>query len=161
MTILEFVQGMRHFAPSCLLDDLQFLCAERWDSVHEVFDGYDRLQPLSLEKFKIALESKGLTTGVDIELVFALLDVKHEGVVTLGQLIAALQSGGPGNHVRQPSEERGRSAQQEVKGQMYNHFKFIGDLKNQVRQGLHSPESTMRTVRQSSNDGTTSPHTVL
>jgi Ca2+-binding EF-hand superfamily protein len=156
LTVEEFVQGMRHFAPSCLLDDLQFLCGDMHrDSVHEVFDGFDLLKPLSLTNFQEVLESKGLTKarGVEIELIFALLDVKHEGMVTLAKLIAALQSGGPGRNVRQTSEERDRSAHQEVKGQLYPRFKFIGELKNQVRQGLHSPDPPTSIVRQSSNDG--------
>lgn len=155
LTIKEFIQGMQYFAPSCVLEDLRLLCLQKHPNIPSVFEafaeiGIDRQQLMDLERFKEVLEKEGLTDGVEVDRVFALLDMRNEGVVTLGKLTAALQSGGPGNRKRQPSEERDKEATQDVRYVMSAHHKYAADLKMSVRHGLHTPEAGLN--RQSSGD---------
>jgi len=140
LTIREFVTGVRHFAPSCVLEDLRLHCLQTHEYVFEAFTdiGVDRTAPLDLEQFtKVLEQQEGLTDNVDVEAVFNLLDTKNDGLATFGKLIAALQSGGPGNRHREPSEERDFKVTQEVKAEMMFHHKYIDGLKNQVRQNLN------------------------
>lgn len=153
LTINEFLHGIRHFAPSCVLEDLRLQCLQRHDYVGDAFLGVDRLQPLNLATFRSSLEMQRLVDGVDVESVFSLLDVRNEGLVTLGKLTAALQAGGPGNHVRQGDQERDHAATQEVKGVMAVHHKFAWDLKGQVRLSLQAAEEAVG--RSKTSDGST------
>mmetsp|Transcript_75595 Transcript_75595/g.130869 ORF Transcript_75595/g.130869 Transcript_75595/m.130869 type:complete len:1006 (-) Transcript_75595:39-3056(-) len=158
LTIKEFNHGVFHFAPSCVLEDLRVQCLMRHDTVAEVFvpgpgrNLPDRGQPLDLEAFEKLLESFNLNSGVDIEAVFYLLDVRNEGYVSLGKLIAALQAGGPGNIQRLPPEERDQKAAQDVKTCLLPHHKLATDLKALVRQSPKSPEEPHGVKRHAGNE---------
>lgn len=158
LTIKEFVHGIRFFAPSCVLEDLRLQCLQRFEFVADAFadTSVDRMAPLDLEAFTNVLEKQGLIEGVEVEAVFHLLDVRNENSITLAKLIAALQSGGPGNNRRPSSEERDGKATQDIKTCLLQHHRAIGDLKLTVRQGLKTPENALN--RQTSKEsGCTGP----
>jgi len=146
LTMGDFLQGMYHFAPSCVLEDLRLTVLQRYEFIWQAFVdiGVDRNAPLDFDAFTKMLDKQGLSGGLEMQKIFALLDARGEGVVTLGKLIAALQAGGPGNHQRPPSAERERRATSDVRAHMTHHHKFAVEVKNQVRQGLHTPEEKQR-----------------
>jgi len=142
LTINEFSEGVRHFAPSCVLEDLRLQCLQRCDHIVDVFANVtvDRGALLDIDAFVRLLSSLDLASGVQLEAVFDLIDVRNDGLVSLGRLVAALQSGGPGSNVRLPSRERNQRAKQDICGCMAPVHKLATDLKTQVRQGLFSAD---------------------
>lgn len=141
VTIREFVHGIRHFTPSCVLEDLRLICILRHEHISDTFVRVqvDRTMPMDLEAFSQLLESLGLAQGVQVQAIFDLIDTRNEGVVTLGKLVAALQSGGAGCAVRLPSEERDQQATENIRGCMAPYTKLASDVKMLVRQHPKSP----------------------
>mmetsp|Transcript_12456 Transcript_12456/g.20431 ORF Transcript_12456/g.20431 Transcript_12456/m.20431 type:complete len:1062 (-) Transcript_12456:21-3206(-) len=148
LQIREFIKGIQLFAPSCVLEDLRLLCLQEYPDLSDAFATVDRLNPMNLEEFRQAMTALNLAsdkTSDELDAVFAMLDVRNEGFVTFGKLIAALQAGGPGCRIRVPSEERDHRAMHDVKGCLLPTQKLIGDVKLQARHGLDD-------ARQGSND---------
>lgn len=154
LQIREFVRGIQHFAPSCVLEDLRLLCLQEYDDIADAFAMVDRLTPMNKQEFVQVMTSRNLastSSSEEVESVFSMLDVRNEGNVTFGKLIAALQAGGPGCRMRLPSEERDQRAMHDVKGCLLPTHKLIGDVKTLVRQMAQGPEESQLT-RQGSND---------
>eukprot|EP00929_Paragymnodinium_shiwhaense_P100754 TRINITY_DN6331_c0_g1_i1.p1 TRINITY_DN6331_c0_g1~~TRINITY_DN6331_c0_g1_i1.p1 ORF type:complete len:374 (+),score=67.16 TRINITY_DN6331_c0_g1_i1:269-1390(+) len=132
-------QGIRHFAPSCVLEDLRLACLQRRPSIVECFEDIplEHGQPLDYAAFEAMLQELGLAEGVEVHAVFDLLDIKIDGTVTVGRLVAALQSSGPGALPKLPDEERDIRAKQEGRLCVYPAQKVATELKSKVRTFMH------------------------
>jgi len=144
LTVDEFVRGVRLFAPSVYLEDLRMLCLQTGMSTSEVFrrgmpEKVRLNEPLDHKTFQKILTEMNLAIGVQIQHVFDLLDVKNSGQVTLSELVAALQSSGPGSRNRLPDDECDRRSSHAVRGDMSNFSRSVIDFKQEVRQGLIWP----------------------
>lgn len=146
LTVDEFLRGTRLFAPSCVIEDLRLQCLYRHSRVYESFMevDLDRSAPVNLKEFKQLLSKMKLDDCIDsrqVSAIFDMLDVKNEGLVSLGNLVAALQAGGPGSSVKLQEEGLRAHAKQDVRGCMSSTIRLVGDLKSQVRQGVNWSEN--------------------
>mmetsp|Transcript_57386 Transcript_57386/g.134568 ORF Transcript_57386/g.134568 Transcript_57386/m.134568 type:complete len:1037 (+) Transcript_57386:101-3211(+) len=135
LTVKEFLKGIKFFAPSCVLEDLRMHCLQRAPYITDVFKEVDRTQQLDRFGFIEVLSELDLLAGVQVDTIFDLLDVKNDGHVSIGMLIAALKSGGPGSRLRLPDDERNDRARVEVLGFTSTASRLCNQLKNTVRQG--------------------------
>jgi len=137
------LKGTRLFAPSSVIEDLRLQCLLRHRWVYEAFVDLDvdRSTPLTLDEFTEMLSKLRLLDWIDVEAIFDLLDVSNEGSATLGNLVAALQAGGPGSSVKLQEEGLRAHAKQDVRKCISSAHTLVGDLKTQVRQGVRFPEA--------------------
>mmetsp|Transcript_45095 Transcript_45095/g.107200 ORF Transcript_45095/g.107200 Transcript_45095/m.107200 type:complete len:1048 (-) Transcript_45095:114-3257(-) len=135
LTVKEFLKGIKFFAPSCVLEDLRMQCLQRAPYITDVFKEVDRTEQLDRVGFTQTLAELDLLAGVSIDSIFDLLDVRNDGQVSIGMLIAALKSGGPGSRLRLPEGERNDRARHEVLGFTSSATKLCKQLKNTVRLG--------------------------
>lgn len=77
---------------------------------------------------------------IDVDGIFDILDVSNKGLASLGNLVAALQAGGPGSSVKLQEEGLRAHAKQDVRKCISSAHTLVGDLKTQVRQGVRYPE---------------------
>lgn len=137
LTVAQFVKGILQFAPSWALEDLRLQCLSRQNVPAKAFDAVDisRTALLDPESFSDLLNGLDITTGVNVSAIFDMLDVTHTGYVTLGHLIAALQTGGIGSTMKLSEDECHSWAERDARGCIISAHKLVGDLKTQVRQG--------------------------
>lgn len=190
LTIPEFVRGIWHFAPSCVLEGLRIRCCEKHRHVMDAFATVEeRTKLLNVEAFsqmladlslltaeecqrsigrvttavtlgaaeemkrevlsmrkstdddpqatgEVETETKFSTGKLRVQPMFDLLDTRHVGSVTVGMLIAALQSCGAGSHVRRTVEACNDAAKQDVTSDMAASRRKAADVKSQLRSGL-------------------------
>jgi Ca2+-binding EF-hand superfamily protein len=130
----EFLKGMKHFAPSCFLDDLASLVTQQGLNVAELFSE-SRCKPLPVRVFAEMLNAAGLSEGIRVQTVFDILDARCIGEVSMGQLVAALQCVPPGSAPKPQSADSDRHAEKDVRDDFAHMRKFATDLRNQVRKG--------------------------
>jgi len=147
LTVSEFVRGMRLFAPAGCIEDLRLLCLSRGGgAIADVFAdafaewGFGRSAQVDLAGFLRIIADLNFPGEVQTQEIFDILDVKNEGVASLGRLVSALQVGGAGSAVRVPSEERTVRAKHDVRGCMAPAQRLCGDLKNAVRLGARAAQ---------------------
>jgi len=135
---VEFVRGIRIFAPSTMLDDLRLRCL----SLHaHVADAFASLPPakhsevLSIDGLREVLESLGLAEGVDVQGVVELVEPQRgEGGLTISELVSALQAATPGGQTPLAPEVRDARARQQVRATMAPFFSSARELRADVRQ---------------------------
>lgn len=150
LTLREFFRGIEIFAPSSLLEGMQLLILRRQkngvasDAFKQIRIG--RNEPMDLNAFRTLLEENNLIKGVKVAPLFDLLDVRSDGCVTLGELIAALQCVQSGTAVKLSPEEQDLQAKLKVRGDLAPFHRSIADTKLQVRAGLagRTPEDRRR-----------------
>lgn len=137
LTFGEFLKATRQLAPSCAFENLRLLCLNNSAYICESFAPWaaKRSEKMSFQVFSEMLGDLNLASDVESKVIFDVLDVKNEGVVTISRLIAALQAGGPGRHVRLTKDEQTYKAEQEIKSSTATLRKLAGDLKTDVRLG--------------------------
>jgi len=86
------------------------------------------------------LEELNLSGGVNVEAVMDLVEPHRNGGVTVGELIAALQSAAPGGVVALPPEERDARARQQIRWQMAPFHRSATEFRSHVRQKLFSDD---------------------
>jgi len=136
LTSMEFVKGMRVFAPSCVLEELRMRCVERYGDVWSAFDGLssDRKQAvLDRHQFHVVLDELDLSTNVNVDVTFDLVERIGHGIV-ITDLIVALEAASTGTHIPLPPSLRDAKARQEVREQMAPFRDMIEDLRGDVRQ---------------------------
>lgn len=140
LTLREFFRGIEVFAPSCLLEgiQLQILRRQKNGTPSDAFNQVpiSRTARMDLNAFKTFLEDHKLIKGVKVGPLFDLLDVRSDGGVTLGELIAALQCVQPGTMVKLSPEERDLQVKIKVRGDLAPYHKTVAEMKLQVRAGL-------------------------
>mmetsp|Transcript_41593 Transcript_41593/g.77416 ORF Transcript_41593/g.77416 Transcript_41593/m.77416 type:complete len:923 (-) Transcript_41593:91-2859(-) len=136
LTSLEFVRGIKLFAPSCILEDLRLQCLRNASRCRDAFKRVKKYKEvvMDLKTFKKMLEDLKLDTGVNVEAVFYLVESRRDGGLALGELFAALHSGAPGMQMPLPPEQRDAKARQQVKWQMAPFHRNAGELRSSVRQ---------------------------
>jgi len=67
--VREFLKGVRHFAPSCVLEDLRSQCCKSHMHVSEAFAGakVERTQMLTMDEFSNMLADLDLISGVKVQ----------------------------------------------------------------------------------------------
>mmetsp|Transcript_21027 Transcript_21027/g.58585 ORF Transcript_21027/g.58585 Transcript_21027/m.58585 type:complete len:1059 (+) Transcript_21027:149-3325(+) len=169
LTCVEIIKGIHHFAPACALEDLRVRCIQRVSHVSDAFvslSAAECTQMLSLEDFTQELFKLELIGSDESELarkmslgkcsedgadllfsgdvlvreVYDLLDVVHSGCVSLGRVIASLQSCGAGSRLRLPPRERDEQAMRDMKDHLWPKKRLVNDLKTQVRLGTRYEE---------------------
>eukprot|EP00929_Paragymnodinium_shiwhaense_P026544 TRINITY_DN15781_c0_g1_i1.p1 TRINITY_DN15781_c0_g1~~TRINITY_DN15781_c0_g1_i1.p1 ORF type:complete len:1136 (-),score=238.54 TRINITY_DN15781_c0_g1_i1:93-3500(-) len=141
LTVKEVTNGLRHFAPSTVLESLRLACCERFEDMHQVLEEkqIDTAQTLDFAGFVEVLKHLELDVDVDIQDVFDLIDVKHDGAGSMGRLLAAMKAVGPGAHIRLTAEEQQTKAKREVRSELLPVQRLVGDIKTLVRLG-NSPD---------------------
>lgn len=150
LTLREFFRGIEVFAPSCLLEGIQLQILRRQknglpsDAFKQV--PFGRNERLDLVAFRTFLEDHKLIKGVKVGPLFDLVDVRSDGGVTLGELIAALQCVQPGTMVKLSPEERDLQVKLRVRGDLAAFHKNVAETKLQIRAGLtgRTPEDRRR-----------------
>lgn len=150
LTPLEFVKGVRRFAPACVLEDLRIRCCQQHVRVQAAFaDMTRRNDALQFPEFVQKLQKLGLveapgetggTPGLNVQGIFDLLDVNHYGLVTMGRLVVALCACGCGSYTRLPSKELNKKAKNEILSDTRSTKKKMTDFKRQVRYGMEWDE---------------------
>lgn len=150
LTIKEFVQGVRHFAPASVLEDLRVRCCQQHERLSDPFMDLDHHRLLDSTSFaeqmvEIGLCDKSrssdprlaeLQPGVPAQALFDILDVANNGEATFGRLLAALQSCGAGTTQRLSPIELDMRAKNDVKNDLAPMHKLVSDVKLQARQGM-------------------------
>jgi len=156
LSIVDFVRGVRQFAPSCGLTELRIQCCHKYGTVNGAFTSIeDWHELLDLEHFTQVLRKLGLLdpikppedaaemdgpmlqnnhTGIRPHDVFDVLDVRHEARASISRLVAALQASGPVAVL--PTEELNLRAKRGVRGDFAPIHDLIGELKTQTRHGI-------------------------
>lgn len=143
LTALEFVRGMRLFAPSCVLEDLRLRCLRSHSRVADAFAGLPAERHAKLmdaREMRQVLEELDLAAGVNVEAVFSLVEPHRNGGLTVRELIAALQSAAPGGVVALPPAERDARARQQIRWQMAPFHRSATEFRSHVRQKLYNEE---------------------
>mmetsp|Transcript_33006 Transcript_33006/g.60841 ORF Transcript_33006/g.60841 Transcript_33006/m.60841 type:complete len:1006 (+) Transcript_33006:78-3095(+) len=137
LTFAEYLKATKQLAPSCAFENLRLLCLKRSVQICESFApvATKRSENLSFEDFSEMLVELDLASDVNLKGIFDVLDIKHEGVMTISRLIAALQAGGPGRNVRLTRDEQKMKAELEVRGITVKGHTLARDLKTDVRLG--------------------------
>jgi len=139
----EFMKGVQRFAPACVLEDLRVRCCQEYGHIREAFANIpmktwakqlDR-QGFSKRLIGMRLLPSSGSDDLDVQAVFDLLDVNHEGSVTIGKLAAALCCCGAGSRAKLPDEERDYQAWQTVQGDVANLQRSLWDFRKEVRAG--------------------------
>jgi len=134
---LEFVRGIRLFAPSCIFEDLRLQCLRHHNRVADAFAVLprDRRETLlDAAGLREVLEELNLAAGIKIEAVVDLVEPHREGGLTVAELTAALQCAAPGTAVRLPPDQRDHKAKQQVKWQMAPFHKCTTELRANIRE---------------------------
>lgn len=151
LTLREFFQGIRIYAPSVMLEGVRLQVMQHGKSVADQLCSVvqDRRAPLNAKAFRVLLNKMEVHCD-HIELMFKFLDVRDVGTVTVSELIAALQNlpaGGTCKVDRHSLQER---AELLIKAEMAPFHKTCTDLKRRVKQGLR--EDDVKPVRRTNDD---------
>lgn len=151
LTIKEFIQGVRHFAPASVLEDLRVRCCQQHERISDPFMDLDHHKLLDSMSFAQQMMEIGLVDqsraswdprlaelqpGVSAQALFDILDVANNGEATFGRLLAALQSCGAGTTQRLSPMELDMRAKNDVKNDLAPMHKLVSDVKLQARQGM-------------------------
>jgi len=156
LSIVDFVRGVRQFAPACGLTELRMHCCHKYGTVNEAFTSVeDWHELLDLEHFTQVLRRLGLLdpikppedaaemdrpmkessyTGIRPHDVFDVIDVRHEARASISRLVAALQA--TGGAVALPTEGLNLRAKRGVRGDFAPIHDLIDELKTQTRHGV-------------------------
>jgi len=150
LSVREFVRGVRHFAPSAVLEDLRVICCQQHEHVTDAFGDVDYLKVMNSASFAEHMIEAGLCEGKDgvaelqggvsAQALFDILDVANNGEATLGRLLSALQSCGAGTTARLSPEDLDARAKNDVKHDLAPMHRIVTDLKLQARQGMRYTE---------------------
>lgn len=157
LTIREFVKGVHHFAPSAILEEVRLRCFQSHQQVMDAFAPIapeDRHRLLDLEVFSRILGDLNLlekgrdhpTGGFQVQAVFDLIDVQHNGMVSIGRLMAGLRTCGAGIATKLPSEDLNFRAKMDIRSDMLPLSRMVHDIKTQVRAGMHWEEHRPRSA---------------
>jgi len=152
LTALEFMKGVKRFAPACVLEDLRIRCCQMYGTVYDAFASVakKRAEPIGFKAFAKKLVDLRIIqpsevsekpnslhqNGIDVQAIFDLLDVNHEGVASIGRLVAALCACGAGARARPLAEERDMKARATIHGDVSQLQQRIHEMKVQVRLGV-------------------------
>jgi len=153
VTVKEFVIGVMHFAPSGVLEDVRALCFQRQSRIVDVFGtpgSPQFLRALDKKALSRILMSLGLlgdppvdpnlraTTVIStvVQAIFDLIDVKHDGLVNLARLVAALQNCGAGSRAKLQGDELGERARADIHEDLFVAKQLADTVRTQVREGL-------------------------
>jgi len=157
ITVAEVSQGIRKFAPSYALDRLRMGILYGYGGVVKAFEtcvpSGEFNQALEFKAFELTLGELDLEDGFHTQRIFDLIDVKHDGIVTMGRLLASLQSGGPGSVPRLPPEERDAKAKQDMLSALSPIRRIADHLKGDVRRGQHIDDEQERQRREGNPAG--------
>lgn len=134
----EFEEGIRLFAPSCVLEDLRMACLRKHDSIAHAFAS------LPVEKKEAVIDTNQLQQILqeldlwdetfDWGLVVDIVECSRDGGFTICELMAALQAGSSGTQVRLSPEARDARARQQVMWQMAPFHRGANELRAYVRE---------------------------
>lgn len=135
---LAFLRGIRLFAPSCALENLRLVCLRQHRCVADAFahlPAEKRDTPMDKKSLKTTLEKLNLTEGVNVEAVYDLVEPRQQGGLSINELIIAVESANPGEHVR--SDPVLRDEQAEIK--MHWQIGPFIDNASETRANLRKP----------------------
>lgn len=143
MVARDFVNGVKRFAPACVLEDLRVRACQEYSNLREVFSGTSARrwsEPLNFKAFLKKLTTMRLARlgedDIDMHAIFDLLDVSCQGTVTIGRLFAALCSCGVGSRLRLPDDERDLKARETVHGDVAHLQRQLWDFRKEIRLGI-------------------------
>lgn len=132
LTLSEFFRGIRLFAPSCALEGVRLQLLRNHDRVADAFRGVrHRRAPVTLPELAELLSAAGAEVK-DLDTIFDIIDVRSTGVVTVTEVIAALQGSQSGTRRWVGRKEREESAEHSVQ-------ELVGPLRAavlEIKQGL-------------------------
>jgi len=134
---VEFVRGIRIFAPSTMLDDLRLRCLASHPHVAEAFAAMsprEHSEVLNVAGLRQALESLGLAEGIDVQAIMDLVEPHKDGGLTISELVSALQAATPGGQTPLSPDVRDARARQQVKATMAPFFSCARELRSEMRQ---------------------------
>lgn len=146
---LEFVRGIRLFAPSCIFEDLRLKCLRQHNRVADAFTSIPRERReavLDAAALREILEELNLATGIKVEAVVDLVEAHRDGGVTVSELTAALQCASPGVQVRLSPDQRDARARQQVRWQMAPFHKTTTELRAHIREKAPTEQDERRSA---------------
>lgn len=144
LTPVEFVRGIRLFAPATVLDDLRLRCLAGHARVADAFAAVPaakHCEVLQVEGLQQLLDELDLSEGVDVEGIMDLIEPHREGGMTISELVSALQAAAPGAQIPLAPDVRDARVRQQVKATMGPFLNSAKELRAQVRRSLPSKES--------------------
>lgn len=150
LTPMEFVHGLRLFAPSCAMEDLRLRILARHSCIRDAFADVRQYQApheshmsfhreealLDQAQFRWHLERLDLASGINVECVYDLIETQREGGLHIGQLVVALQCASPGLQVPLPPNQRDAKARQQVRGQLAPFHRSALEFRSEMRQQM-------------------------
>mmetsp|Transcript_42215 Transcript_42215/g.99083 ORF Transcript_42215/g.99083 Transcript_42215/m.99083 type:complete len:939 (-) Transcript_42215:12-2828(-) len=153
LTLYSFFKGLRLFAPSCVLMGFRMELLRQGRRVSDAFHGVtDRRAPLNQSAFADLLKSCNIKCG-DVDRVFDFLDIRSSGVVTVSEVIAAMQNMHPGRLERLPTATKLAKAQEQVRENLAPIRKVASELKFRVKQDPARAESSMPLAKSAASGG--------
>lgn len=150
LTLREFFQGIRIYAPSVMLEGVRLQVLQHGKSIADQLCSVvkDRRAPLDVKAFRMLLNKLDVQCD-HIESIFKFLDVRDVGTVSISQLIAALQNMQSGGTCKVDRHSLQEHAEHVIKAEMAPFRKTCTDLKRCVKQGLR--EDDVKPVRKTSD----------
>jgi Ca2+-binding EF-hand superfamily protein len=138
LTLMEFFKGIRLFAPSCTMEGMRLQLLQSSFNIAEVICNVvdDSRMPLNRSTFFKLLELLNVECDDNPELIFDFLDVRNVGIVTVSEVIAAIQNLAGGTRKMENPSVREERAEKFVQAEMAPFHKTVTDLKKRVKQGL-------------------------
>eukprot|EP00747_Dinoflagellata_sp_TGD_P199245 gnl/TRDRNA2_/TRDRNA2_72441_c2_seq1.p1 gnl/TRDRNA2_/TRDRNA2_72441_c2~~gnl/TRDRNA2_/TRDRNA2_72441_c2_seq1.p1 ORF type:complete len:408 (+),score=32.43 gnl/TRDRNA2_/TRDRNA2_72441_c2_seq1:84-1226(+) len=136
MAFADFALGVQLLSMASIFQDLRVSCLNRHACVADAFADIGvsrRGEVLDVEGLRRLLQDVDLASGVDVELLFDLLESRSQGGVRVGELISALQCACPGHKAQMASVQRDRCVRQQVRGHLAPFVQTAGALRLGVR----------------------------
>jgi len=92
--------------------------------------------------FRKLLEALDFAVGTNVDAVFDLVESRHDGGLTVNELVVALQSTAPGAQIPLPPDLRDAKARQQVRWQLAPFHRSASELRHQMRRKLDGSEGT-------------------
>jgi len=135
LTAMEFMRGVRIFAPSCALEDLRLRCITLYGSVHDAFGKLspNRIQEAhTLASFQKLLEDVDLVVETQSTIIFDIV-ARRSGHLYINDLIIALNTAAPGVNVMLTPRQRGRKVEKQVSEFLTPFQHEVGEHRQSVR----------------------------
>lgn len=148
LTLFEFFKGIRLFAPACMMEGVRLQILQNSFSMADALNSgvRDRRMCLDRKEFsQVLFKLQVRCDDSDQDHIFDFLDVRDIGIVTLSEIIAALQNMQPGCRKQMNPGKREERAEHFIKSELAPFHRTVVDLKRRVRQGLREATAAEET----------------
>jgi Ca2+-binding EF-hand superfamily protein len=148
LTLCEFFKGVRLFAPSSMLEGIRLQLLQSSYSIADAVCSVVSDRTLRMDRNTFGSVLGKLQVHCDeshIDLMFDFLDVRDVGLVTVSEMIAALQNVQPGGREQVDPGLREERAEHFIKAELAPFHKTVTDLKRRIKQDEETKQPHRKT----------------